>query len=395
MRTLVGGILAAVAAGALAAQSPSTAGASQPSGPVAGTGRERESLPTEIKGGAWQAGHVQGVAVDRHKGYMYFSFTSLLVKTDLRGNPVGSVGGFTGHLGDLDFNAKDGRVYGSLEYKSAKAFYVAILDVDRIDRIGLDARGSDLVRTVHLQEVVDDYTADMNGDGTFDGDTANTPDHRYGCSGVDGVTFGPDLGRGGRAPNGKQLLTVAYGIYSNVTRRDNDHQVLLQYDVDRWRRYERPLPGSAQHTSGPSRVDGKYFVRTGNTRYGVQNLAYDAHTGHWLMAVYKGAKTQFPNYSLFVADGSRRPPRGRLAGQPEPDYGLLPPLLRAGLRHEPSGTYGWESGGQYGLLALGDGRHYLTEPGTVVEDGVTKQTARAALHRWTGRPPNPFEAAGD
>ncbi len=34
------------------------------------------------------------------------------------GNVIGTVEGFTGHLGDLDFNTQDGRVYGSLEYKA-------------------------------------------------------------------------------------------------------------------------------------------------------------------------------------------------------------------------------------------------------------------------------------
>lgn len=381
MRTFARGVLTVLAAGALVAQGTVAAGAERV---------KARRLPTEIKGGAWKAGHVQGVAVDRRKGFMYFSFTNLLVKTDLRGNTVGSVSGFTGHLGDLDFNTKDGRVYGSLEYKAAKAFYIAIVDVDRIDRVGMDARTSDVVSTVHLQEVVDDYTADMNGDGKFDGDTANTPDHRYGCSGIDGVTFGPELDRGSRTKRGKQVLTVAYGIYSNVERQDNDHQVLLQYDVRKWQRYERPLPESAPHTSGPSDVDGKFFVRTGNTRYGVQNLEYDERTGNWLMAVYKGAKPRFPNYSLFVADGSKRPETGPVTGQPVPERGELMPLLRAGLHHEASGTYGWESGGQYGLVSLDDGRYYLVEAGTVVEDGVTKQTARAVLHRWTGQPPTPF-----
>ncbi|MBT2508979.1 hypothetical protein J7I98_24445 [Streptomyces sp. ISL-98] len=382
-----------LAAGALVAQGTPLAGATEAPAPAEAS-RARH-LPDEVYGGAWKAGHVQGVTVDRHKGYMYFSYTNLLVKTDLRGNPVGSVSGFTGHLGDLDFNSKDGRVYGSLEYKSAKAFYIAILDVDRIDRMGMDARESNVMSTVHLKEVVDDYTADMNGDGKFDGDTANTPDHRYGCSGIDGVAFGPEFDRNGRSMRGKQVLTVAYGIYSNVKRKDNDHQVLLQYDVRWWRKYERPLPESAPHRSGPSQADDKVFVRTGNTRYGVQNLEYDDHTGNWLMAVYKGAKPQFPNYSLYIADGSKQPVRGPITGQPEPERGRLLSLLPKGLHHEASDTYGWESGGQYGLIALGGGRYYLTEAGTVQEGGVLKQTARSVQHRWTGRTPTPFERLGD
>lgn len=101
--------------------------------------RQLPALPKTVDGGTWPSGHLQGTAVDRRKGYMYFSFTDLLVKTDLRGKPVGSVTGFTGHLGDLDFNEQDGRVYGSLEYKAAKSFYIAVFDGDRVNRMNMDA----------------------------------------------------------------------------------------------------------------------------------------------------------------------------------------------------------------------------------------------------------------
>ncbi|MEV7084844.1 hypothetical protein AB0O07_02880 [Streptomyces sp. NPDC093085] len=346
---------------------------------------ELPALPTAVDGGAWQSGHLQGMALDRRKGVMYFSFTDLLVKTDLGGRPLGSVRGFTGHLGDLDFNTTDGRVYGSLEYKAAKAFYIAVFDGDRITRMDMDAASSGVVTTVHLDEVVKDYTADMNGDGVFDGDTADTPDHRYGCSGIDGVAFGSSFdGRGGLK------LTVAYGIYSNTARQDNDHQVLLQYDVRGWKKYERPLTEDDPHTSGPARPDGKYFVYTGNTTYGVQNLEYDAHSRSWLMAVYKGKKTAFPNYSLYVVDGTKRPVRGTVKGQQTPEQGLLLPLLPQGLHDPATGLRGWESAGQYGLVALDDGRYYVAEIGTVTSGGVTRQTGRALLHRWTGLTPNPF-----
>ncbi|MEV4332075.1 hypothetical protein AB0K02_16345 [Streptomyces sp. NPDC049597] len=342
--------------------------------------------PLTVDGGAWRSGHLQGMALDRRKGFMYFSFTDLLVKTDLRGKPVGSVTGFTGHLGDLDFNTEDGRVYGSLEYKAAEAFYIAILDGDRIDRMNMDAQTSGAVTTVHLREVVEDYTADMNGDGVFDGNTGATADHRYGCSGIDGVAFGPAFGR----RNGPQKLTVAYGVYADTTRQDNDHQVLLQYDVRRWRTYERPLTESAPHRSGPARPGGKFFLYTGNTRYGVQNLEYDGHSGNWLMAAYKGSKPGFPNYSLFVVDGEGSPRWGEVRGQREPETGRLLPLLRGGLHHEPSGTYGWQSTGQYGLVSLDDGRFYLAETARVPDGDVTKESGKAVQQRWTGLTPTPF-----
>ncbi|MFB8139306.1 hypothetical protein [Streptomyces parvus] len=345
--------------------------------------------PASVDGGAWSSGHLQGTAIDRRRGHMYFSFTNLLVKTDLAGRPIGSVTGLTGHLGDLDFNSADGRVYGSLEYKAAQAFYVAIFDGSRITRMNMDARTTDVLSTVHLREVVRDYTADMNGDGVFDGDTGNTPDHRYGCSGIDGVAFGPGLnGRGGGR------LTVAYGVYSNTARTDNDHQVLLQYDVRDWRKYERPLSEDALHTSGPASPEGKFFAYTGNTTYGVQNLEYDGDSGNWLMAVYKGKKAAFPNYALYVLDGSKPARRGEVKGQPRPESGRILSLLPRGLHHGPSGVYGYESGGQYGLVSLDDGRYYVAEAGTVDSGGTTLQTGRAVLHRWTGAVPNPFAVRG-
>ncbi|MGP4096222.1 hypothetical protein [Nonomuraea sp. KM90] len=345
-------------------------------------------LPAEIYGGAWTAGHVQGMAIDRRKGFMYFSFTNLLVKTDLRGRLVGSVAGFTGHLGDLDLNPQDGRVYGSLEYKEQESFYIAIFDVDRIT--APDMNPADVMRTVYLKEVVADYAADMNGDGKFDGNVADTPDHRYGCSGIDGVSFGPEFG----SKHGRQRLTVAYGVYSNVGRQDNDHQVLLQYDIQQWKKYEQPLTESAPHKSGPERVDGKYFAYTGNTTYGVQNLEYDEHTGNWMMAVYKGAKPQFPNYTFFMVDGGARPRTGEIAGQPQAERGKLLTLAPGGLQDDATGVRGWQFTGEYGLISLGEGRYYVAKAGKVTEDGVSKHTGHAQLYRWTGQSPTPFERVG-
>ncbi|MEL5955972.1 hypothetical protein AADR41_14585 [Streptomyces sp. CLV115] len=387
-------IVAALACTAVVAMAPTAL--ADPASASAAARAAHSRPPLSVDGGAWQSGHVQGMAIDRRKGFMYFSMTNLLVKTDLKGKPVGSVTGFTGHLGDLDFDEKDGRVYGSLEYKEAKSFYIAILDVDRITRMDMDAQSTGVVSTVYLKEVVKDFTADMNGDGVFDGDTGNTPDHRYGCSGIDGVAFGPAFGDG-RGKRAARRLTVAYGVYANAGRADNDHQVLLQYDVTGWKKYERPLTESAPHTSGPARTDGKFFAYTGNTTYGVQNLEYDGHSGNWLMAVYKGTKPGFPGYSVFALDGARKPVRGPVRGQQRPEQGLLLPLLRKGAHDAATDTYGWPAPGQYGqygLVSLDDGRFYVARSGTLQDGGVTKQTARAELNTWTGLTPSPFRPAG-
>src|SRR5690606_2427965 len=136
--------------------------------------------------------------------------------------------------------------------------------------------------------------------------------------------------------DGPHFLTVAYGIYGNIERTDNDHQVLLQYDITDWARYERTLAEEAPHHSGPPAVHGKYFVRTGNTRYGVQNLAYDEALQRWFMGVYKGAKPSFPNYLLFAVDARTAPVLGDLVGVTAPggqgvEQGLLLALAEDGL----------------------------------------------------------------
>ena len=75
------------------------------------------SLPKTISSGPFKAGHIQGIAIDTKQQHIYLSYTTMLIKTDYEGNILGSVVGLVGHLGDLTFNEKDGRVYGSLEYK--------------------------------------------------------------------------------------------------------------------------------------------------------------------------------------------------------------------------------------------------------------------------------------
>ena len=137
------------------------------------------SLPHNIYSGAFKTPHCQGIAIDTERKYLYFSYTTMLVKTDLSGKLIGSCGGLTGHLGCIDFNDDDGKVYGSLEYKAKKAFYCATFDVDKIDRPGLSAEEDGIMKTVYLPDVVEDFCEVMDGSGVFDGDTADTPDHRY------------------------------------------------------------------------------------------------------------------------------------------------------------------------------------------------------------------------
>ena len=332
-------------------------------------------LPLTQNGGTWDSGHVQGIAVDVQGGYIYYSFTNLLAKYDFSGKLIGTLVGWTGHLGDLDFNPADGKVYGSLEYGKDKAFYIAVIDVKQLDRVGVDASKTGTFRTVYLPEVVKDYVAE-----------------RYGCSGIDGVGFGPAFGH----VDGPRYLTVAYGVYSNTERGDNDHQVLLQYDVSDWHNYAKPLNEADLHHSGPSKLQGKYFARTGNTTWGVQNLSYDDSLRRWFMGVYQGKKPSFPNYLLFAIDARTQSTMRNLVGVASADgkgaeRGQLLELADDGLKDAATGVRGWNQKADVGFQPVGPDRSghalfYLSAN----SGSKGAQSSDLTLMRWTGEANQPF-----
>lgn len=355
------------------------------------------SLPKNLRTGPFKAGHIQGVAFDKENQHLYLSYTTMLIKCDLQGNILGSVTGLVGHLGDLTFNPEDGRVYGTLEYKDdvigkgilareksdkkfSNLFYIAIFDGKNINRQNIDAQEDNVVTTVHLQQVLDDYSA-----------TVETPagrfKHRLGCSGVDGISFGPKFGKN----NGKQFLTVAYGVYNDHKRTDNDYQVLHQYDVSKWHKYERKLTQTEaqMHTQGPAAPDGIYYAYTGNTNYGVQNLEYDSELKVWWMAVYKGSKPGMPNYSLFAIDGNAKPQAQPLKGVNYIDKGKVV-ALQQHIPHQAdpkTGISGWHFGyGSTGFYPAGDG-HYFISHNYASKEG---QGCNLRLYRFIGNADNPF-----
>ena len=349
---------------------------------------DRNKLPTEIYSGSNTGGHCQGIAVDRAHGYIYYSFTTQLVKTDMRGNLIGSVTGLFGHLGCIDFRESDGRVYGSLEYKndeigmgilcslgksgqhSGTAFYAAVFDVDRIDRIGMDACGDGIMKTVYLKDVVDDYNAMTTNRG-------REVLHRFGCSGIDGLTFG-------RIPGGddmREYMFVAYGVYGDTERSDNDCQVILCYEGAELKKYERPLGEGDMHTVGPLAPEHKFFVYTGNTEYGVQNLEYDEATGNFVMVVYRGRKKEFPNYPMFVVDGSKKPYVGIVPGVEPETKGEMLCLLDNGSGEKTPG-FGFKYGST-GLCSVGNGLFYVSHDGRTQNGFDT----HVRLYRWNGTDP--------
>ena len=344
-------------------------------------------LPKNVFSGYFKGGHCQGIAVDTKREYIYYSFTTELVKTDLQGNLIGSVTGLLGHLGCIDFNDADGRVYGSLEYKNdaigkgilknlgssaeiENAFYIAVFDVEKIDRVGMDACESGVMKAVWLKEVVDDYLDSVTCGGK------ELP-HRLGCSGIDGTSFGPMPG----SDDKKQYLFVTYGVYGDVKRADNDYQVVLCYDTENWAQYEMSLSQAAMHKNGPAAPEKKFFVYTGNTEWGVQNLEYDPHTNAFLMAVYRGRKESFPNYGLFAVDAAKAPVKGVLRGVEYLEEGDVLSLAEMGEQDEKTGVRGWYfKYGTTGLHSFGDGYFYISHDGRDENGWFTN----VKLYKWDG-----------
>lgn len=331
------------------------------------------ALPKSIYTGAWKEGHIQGIAVDRKRGYVYCSFTTILLKTDLLGNPIGSVEHLAGHLGCITLNEQDGKVYGSLELKhdsigksianrigwdpsQEDSFYLVRFDTARIDRMGMDAEKDGIMDAIYLRDVVADYEQT---------DPVSGKAHRYGCSGIDGTGYGPVFGTDA---NSEKKLMVAYGIYSDTEREDNDYQVILQYRVEDFDTYAKPLDQTNPHHSGPERYEEKYFFYTGNTTYGIQNLEYDAYRRRWLVAVYHGKKESFSNYPLYCIDGSVAPVMQTLLGRAD-EEGLVLSHTEGGIQDKNPSVRGYRfSHGDTGMVSFGDGLYYFSHHGSNREE---------------------------
>ncbi|MGN1226710.1 MAG: hypothetical protein ACI4TL_05675 [Candidatus Cryptobacteroides sp.] len=229
--------------------------------------RERLSLNPQILIED-QSRHVQGIAWDEEKQRIYLSFTTRLLICDKYGEILSSVDRIHGHLGALCFEPSARKIYASLECKgdeigssiskdlkqegySDSRFYIAEFDPDAI----LKGESQEM-KLYEVSEAKKDYDSKA-----------------FGCSGIDGICIAEDK------------LLLAYGIYSDTSRVDNDNQVILRYSL-----------------SDLNKFEDKLFIPTGNTRYGVQNMAWDASSNKLLIAVYPGEKAAYPNWSFFQVD---------------------------------------------------------------------------------------------
>ena len=113
------------------------------------------------------------------------------------------------------------------------------------------------------------------------------------------------------------------------------------------------------HKQGPQKPDSKYFVYTGNTTFGVQNLEYDEVTKCMFMAVYKGKKEEFPNFPMYVVDMKKEAKKEKLINMDE--TGEIIQLATLGQKDEASGIYGIDFPyGATGMISLGDGNFYFS-----------------------------------
>lgn len=117
------------------------------------------------------------------------------------------------------------------------------------------------------------------------------------------------------------------------------------------------------------------------------------------MAVYKGKKPQYPNYTLFAVSVNQKPFKAALKGgrdsakrlqlrlvEPMEPYFINPSV------DEATGITGWRfKWGSCGLCPLGDGRWYIAENARDKE--TKKESCNARLYRWTGTPDGPFVPA--
>ncbi len=157
----------------------------------------------------------------------------------------------------------------------------------------------------------------------------------------------------------------------------------LQYDIAKWEKYARPLSLDNPTFKGPSKPAGRYFVHTGSTDWGVQNLEYDASSGLWYMAVYRGKKPNFPNYYLYAVKAASRPEVKELVGIPYCTKGKVIPLAEGGLRDENTGVSGWNFRyGSMGMHSFGNGYFYFSENKSDKEG----QKAVLRLYRRTSGP---------
>ncbi|MBQ1209978.1 MAG: hypothetical protein IIX64_05875 [Bacteroidales bacterium] len=321
--------------------------------------------------------HVQGIAYDNVKNHLFLSFTTSFVIANHEGEIIGSVDKIHGHLGAMTFDKENRKVYASLEEKNdaigrsiskglgasfytESNFYIVEFDVDAIK--GRNVPFEKVAKKIKVNEVLKDYQDSVQVDGKW-------LKHRFGCSGMDGMCVAPEFGKVG----GKNYLYVAYGIYSDTLRHDNDYQVILRYQLKDIRK-------------GLAKNPERYFVMTGNTDWGVQNMAYDSENHQILLCVYHGWKSQYPNYDVFSIDMHEKPFKAQLERVP----------YIKGKQKQMSVKKAWFfKHGSTGICQVEKNLWYIAISARVIDPqtGKKRYSSDNILYRWTGEE-TPFVEVG-
>lgn len=186
-------------------------------------------------------------------GHMYWSFTDTLVKTTMKGIVRRQVEVFGGHLGDCDYY--DGKIYVSYMGNSPPNSYWEDWSAFKI--YVFDAEDLSLINTLDL-DICYKYKS-----------LARTPEDTRGFQGIDGVAIAPD------PKTGEHKLFVACALW---TDEKYANQIILQFTLD-------------------GVYETEYYIPTGNTVYGIQNLDYDWDKKEFWFTTYYAAS---PNESREV-----------------------------------------------------------------------------------------------
>lgn len=189
------------------------------------------------------------------EGFMYWSFTDCIIKTDLDGNVICGTDIIGGHLGDCDY--RNGKIYASYlknslpghpweDWTGFKIYVFDASDLTVLNIINLD---------------ICDYYKSIT---CTDNDTR-------GFQGIDGVTIAPDTA------DGREKLFVACALY---TGERYSNQIILRFDLD-------------------GKYETEYHIPTGNTVYGIQNLDYDWHDKEFWFTTYGAAYPYQPAEVLY------------------------------------------------------------------------------------------------
>jgi formylglycine-generating enzyme required for sulfatase activity len=254
----------------------------------------KDAKPRKFKDFTFRSGqyHIQGFAFDQRSQCLYLSTTTAIVKMALDGTVLGSVVGFKGHVGQVVLDTVTRKVYATLEAldddlcngmaafagyelftRATAAVYIVEVDMDKITR--LDIPEQEIVVKHGLAAPLADYKAEVTVVG-------KRYEHRYGVCGIDALAIGPTIG----APSdGGRYLYVSCAITLDTVRTDNDYNILLCYPLGDFRQ--------PAHS---------YFIHTGNTAYGVQNMVWDAFRQRLHLFVYPGKKSAYPNYNVSSID---------------------------------------------------------------------------------------------